>query len=206
MDNSTQVFSDLPPNYWAYSLIAPLAARNIVSGMPDGTFRPNSPVSRAEYASQLQRALALKPQRQALAFKDVASDFWAAPAIQATSSTLYLSGYPGNVFRPQQEITRLELLISLASGLELPPPAEVDRILTTFQDQQQIPSWARQKIAAAVQAGLVVNYPNPNLLRPQQPATRAEATAMLHQTMVKLGTASPVSSPYLVSPIVLAKP
>jgi len=117
-------------------------------------------------------------------FKDTPSDFWAAPAINRAISDKFLKGYPGDIFRPTQEIPRVQVLVALASGLNLPTPSNPAKTLQIYQDATQIPNDATDKVAAATQAKLVVNYPNQNLLNPNRNATRAEVTVMVYQALI----------------------
>lgn len=56
-------FSDVAPDYWARPFIQALVARNVITGFPDGTFKPNEPVDRAEFAAMIQKAFNQKPIR-----------------------------------------------------------------------------------------------------------------------------------------------
>lgn len=193
-------FTDITPDLWAYPFIAELVRRDIVSGFPDGTFRPNAPVTRAEYASMLQKAFQQKTQRQAINYKDVTPDFWATAAIQEATQTGFLQGYPGNIFRPTQQIPKVQTLVAIISGLGIQPPATPGPVLQTYQDAAQIPSYATEEVAAATQSGLVVNYPNVKTLNPNEKATRAEVAALIYQALVASGQAERIPSTYVVQP------
>ncbi len=75
--------------------------------------------------------------------------------------------------------------MALASGLNLEIPSNPDENLSIYENKEAIPDWAKEKIAAATIAGLVVNYPDVKTLNPNQSATRAEVTAMFYQALVK---------------------
>ncbi|HIK03732.1 MAG TPA: S-layer homology domain-containing protein [Trichormus sp. M33_DOE_039] len=180
-------FNDVPANFWAGDFIDVLSARKIIKGFPDYTFRPNLPVSRAEFAAILQQAFNQEAKATATSFQDVPPKFWAKPAINHAISTQFLKGYPGKTFQPQQKISRSQVLVALASGLNLQPPANPTQALSIYQDAQDIPKYAVAKVAAATVNGLVVNYPDAKVLSPNQAATRAEVTAMIHQALVLTG-------------------
>jgi hypothetical protein len=197
----TASFSDVPSNFWATPFIAALAERNIVSGFQEGTFKPNQPVTRAEFASMLQAAFQQSPDlRAATQFQDISASYWAAQAIEKSYKTGFLQGYPNSVFQPQQQIPRVQALAALARGLQLTAPANAPGILQTYEDANQIPNYAIDKIAAATEAGLVVNYPNAADLEPNRRATRAEVAAFVYQAMVQAGLAQPIESQYVVRP------
>ena len=193
-------FSDVPTNFWAYPFITALAERNIISGFPDGTFRPEDPVTRAEYAAMLQKAFDKPATLPAVSYKDVDSDFWAIDAIREVSRNGFLAGYPNKVFQPTQQIPRTQALVALASGLELPRPAAPTQVLQAYQDAAQIPKYATGAVAAATQAGLAVSYPNAKTLEPNEKTNRADAAAFIYQALVKAGKAEKINSPYLVQP------
>lgn len=195
----TTNFIDVPGDFWAYPFITALANRGIVNGFPGGYFKPTDPVTRAEFAALLQEAFNQNPGSGTIsAFKDVSSDFWAVPAINRAIQTGFLRGYPDSTFRPQQEIPRVEVLVALVSGLNLAPPALPQQVLQSFyQDAAAIPNYATEKVAAASTGGLVVNYPNPKLLNPNQNATRAEVAAMIYQALAQSGKLERIQSPYI---------
>jgi hypothetical protein len=113
--------SDISSDYWASPFIKALATRNIISGFPDGTFRPNQPVSRAEFAAMIQSAFNQQPMRQisSQGFRDVPAGFWASSAIKEAYETGFMSGYPGNLFLPNQQIRKVEAIVALTTGLGL---------------------------------------------------------------------------------------
>ncbi len=192
-------FKDVAPNYWAQTFIQELATRNIIKGFPDGTFRPNDPVTRAQFAAMLNQAITKPPIRSNVNFVDVASTYWAASAIQKSYTIGFMSGYPGNVFKPNENIQRVQILVSLANGLGFAPTKPSATTLQTYSDAATIPSYAINSVAAATENRMVVNYPNIKLLNPNQPATRAEVAAFIYQALVRSGQISATPSPYIVN-------
>ena len=192
-------FQDVPADYWAYPFITALAERGIVRGFSGGYYKPTDPVTRAEYAAILQEAFNQLPGSDTQSkFTDVPENFWGIPAINRAIQLGFLRGYPDNTFKAQQEIPRAQVLVSLASGLNLAPPALPEQVLEKFYvDADQIPNYARERIAAATTAGLVVNYPEANQLRPNIKATRADVAASVYQALVRAGRLDPIQSPYI---------
>lgn len=193
-------FSDVPAEFWARPYIESLAERNIVVGFKDNTFRPNQPVTRAEFAVLLAKAFEQKAVANVPNYKDVPSNFWATPAIQEATRSGFLQGYPKTLFQPNQQIPRVQTVVALTSGLGLAATSAPNQVLNAYQDAGKIPKYATQSVSAATQQGLVVNYPNPKLLNPNQPATRAEVAAMVYQALVKTGKAEAIPSQYVVKP------
>ncbi|MBD2310858.1 S-layer homology domain-containing protein [Desertifilum sp. FACHB-1129] len=188
----SQIFTDIPEGYWAVPFIAALSQRDIIVGYRDRTYRPDRPVTRAEFATMLQRSFVPDDAPTPEAYTDIAQDYWALDSIRSSTQTGFLRGYPDRTFRPDQPITRLQVGLALASGLQLQPPQNPQETLGQFEDAGEIPEYARPAIAAATQAGILVNHPEPNRFNPQQEATRAEVAAMLYQALVNAGQAEPL--------------
>jgi hypothetical protein len=194
-------FPDVPPNYWAAPFISELAARGVIVGFEDGSFRPEQLVTRAQAATMSTKAFNRPMVRPAIQFVDVPPTNWAAVPIQRAYTMGFMAGYPGNVFRPNENIPRSQFLVSLSSGLGYAPTGSVDNTLGIFADANTIPQFARNGIAAATQRRMVVNFPDVRLLRPNEATTRAEAAAFLFQALVSTGQLPPIQSPYIVGSV-----
>ncbi|MEO3703914.1 DUF1565 domain-containing protein [Trichormus azollae] len=189
-------FQDVPTAYWAKAYIEALASQNIIAGFPDGTFKPNDPVTRAEFATIITKALTPASRRTAIQFKDINSNFWAYGAIKSAYQSQFVAGYPDGTFKPQQQIPRVQALVALANGLNF--TANNDSVLSFYTDAAQIPNYAMGSVAAATVGQLVVNYPTVELLDPNRKATRAEIAAFVYQALVTIGRVQPIPSPYVV--------
>ena len=189
-------FSDIQ-GHWAQPCIEALTDRKIINGYPDRTFRPNSPVTRAEYAALLVTAFpglvnATLPARD-LKFRDIPDGFWAAGAIKSAVNANFFSGYPDQTFRPNQNIPRVQALVALARNSALKNP--VSQTLAFFDDAQSIPDYAKNAIARLTEQRSVVNYPNVKQLNSNQPATRGDIAAFLCRALP--GTAALVPAQYV---------
>jgi N-acetylmuramoyl-L-alanine amidase len=183
-------FSDLT-GHWATEFIRGVTSQGLMTGYADGTFRPNVPITRADLAILLASVFNHLPERAAPAFKDVAPDFWAAAAIARTFRLGLMSGFDDQTFRPNQTVARLQLILALVNGLELP--------LDDAAAEIEAPSYARSAIASAIAHQLVVSFPDPTCLELTRAATRAEAAVMVYQTLTVQGRSPALSSPFLVS-------
>ncbi|QLE42146.1 DUF1565 domain-containing protein [Nostoc sp. C052] len=190
-------FKDVPANFWAKTYIEALASQSIIAGFPDGSFKPNEPVTRAQFATIVTKALTPPVKRAGIKFKDVATNFWAYAAIQSAYQSQFVSGYPDGTFKPQQQIPRVQVLVALANGLGL--TANNQNILSFYTDAAQIPNYAIAPVAAATARQLVINYPTAKQLNPNRQATRAEVAAFVYQALVNAGRAQPIPSSYLVT-------
>jgi uncharacterized surface protein with fasciclin (FAS1) repeats len=201
-------FSDVPANYWAQPFIQALAQRNIVTGFPDGTFKPQEPVERAEFAVMIANAFEQNQIRPLASegFREVPNNYWAAAAIQEAFQTGFMEGYAGGLFLPEQPIPKVQAISALATGLRLSTKGSPSEILNNYyEDAEAVPDYAINPLAAATEANLVVNYPNVRVLNPQQTLTRAEAAALLYQALVRQGRLEPVANnvaaaKYIVAP------
>ncbi|MBD2664076.1 S-layer homology domain-containing protein [Richelia sinica] len=192
-------FTDVQSSYWASQFIRELSQRGIVAGFPDGSFRPEEPVTRAQFAAMLNKAFTKAAKRSAINFTDVASNYWGYSAIQTAYTTGFMSGYPGNKFKPGEAIPRQQVLVSLANGLEYTASGSVTNILQFYNDANNIADYARSPIAAATEKKIVVNYPNVKFLNPTTSATRAQVAAFIYQALVSTNQATAINSPYIVT-------
>ena len=183
-DNPYPQFADAG-DHWATACIEGAGNEGLMKGYLDGRFLPDGTMTRAEFAAVMVKAF---PNAQAVRaapnFLDVAANFWGRDAIAAAYERGFLTGYPGNMFKPTQPITRAQAIVVMANagGLTLAEngPEDSGLVLRSFlRDWRQVPGWGSDAIAAAVQKGIVVNYPDANQLRPSASITRGEATALL---------------------------
>lgn len=191
-------FSDSDAAPWVAPILEDLAQRRLIKGFPDGTFRPNDPMTRAEFATQLSRLFGQMPQAQmpqdapTVRYPDVAPDHWAIDHIHNAVAMGFLTGYSDQTFAPEDKITRIQVLLALASGLNLQSSRSPDQVLQSYPDADQVPPWAKAALMTALEANLVVNHPHPQRLEPNREASRAEVIAMLRQTLVYTGQLSPL--------------
>ncbi|MBW4511526.1 MAG: S-layer homology domain-containing protein [Scytonematopsis contorta HA4267-MV1] len=192
---TARYFSDVKTDYWARPFIAALTEKNIITGFPDGTFRPEQPVSRAEFAAMIQKAFNQNPVRQLNAgeFRDVPAGYWGTSAIQEAYESGFMSGFPGNFFFPNQQIPKVQAIVALTNGLGL-TTNDTANLASYYTDVNAIPNYATDEVAAATKANLIVNYPSVRQLNPLKALTRAEAAAHLYQALVKQGQLQPLAS------------
>ena len=113
-----------------------------------------------------------------------------------------MQGYSDDQFRPLENIPRYQVLVTLATGLGLKPSGNPEQVLQKLQNGTDIPDWAKSQVAAAAEAGLIVNRPDfgKNDLKPNESATRAEVAAMIHQALVNNKKLKSLDSEYIVKP------
>lgn len=183
--------------HWAVAFIVGLQQKGIIKGFADGSFKPDHSLTRAEYAALLAQSFQLPLSIPPRTYTDVEPAFWAANAIETVTRMGFLVGFPDGSFRPQQYVSRLQVLVSLVSGLRLRSGPVENLVL--YDDRAQIPSYALPAICSATQQGLVVNYPQPSQLNPLKFTTRGETAVMLYQALVLRGQLPAIPSAYLIS-------
>ncbi len=173
-------FSDVPETYWGYDAISSLGGQGYVSGYPDGTFRPNDDITRAEFVSIMDKALKLAPYTVPTpTFSDVSPGAWFDQMVETAVYAGIAKGFGDGTFRPESNITREELACVLVQALGQQDEAMADMSgKTDFTDDAGISAWARGFVVLAVKDGLLKGYPDGSF-RPQGYATRAEACATI---------------------------
>jgi len=199
----TALPKDIVPDYWAYPFVKQMKDKGLVGNISKNkNFEPDALITRAGMATLISQAFGQQPATEsAKKFNDVKNKD-AIKDIDKAVSTGFMKGYSKDEFRPLENIPRYQVLVALATGLGLKPSKDADQILQQFGDSSKMPDWAKQQVAAATEAGLVVNPPNAeeNSLSPERSATRAEVAAMIHQALVKDGKLNPLESEYIVKP------
>jgi S-layer homology domain len=192
--STAPVFTDVPKQFWGETYITELRKRGVLDDFGTGKFDPTKEITRGEYAKMLDRAFPYKPVTLAPSttnFKDIPKEYPRKEAVDKSVQLGFMSGYSPTKFSPNQVIPRYQLQISLAKGLKLPLPASSDTVLKSFPDADNMPKYAREKMAAAVADGLIIKDKTPNLLKPVQNATRADAAALIYEVLVKEGKIKP---------------
>ncbi len=132
---TTNAYSDIKSGDWYNNAISTLSNAGIVSGYPDGTFRPNAPITRAEMSKII--ALFAKLDKTTDRFSDIAGH-WAEAYIKLAAGNGWIEGYPDGSFRPNQSITRAETVTMINRVLERVPSEEdhllSERVMLTFPD------------------------------------------------------------------------
>ncbi|MDD2511162.1 MAG: S-layer homology domain-containing protein [Syntrophomonas sp.] len=162
--------------HWAKDSIMKMINAGVISGYPDGTFKPDKAVTRAEFTVMIVKALNLET-RTGKTFTDTTSH-WAKESIATAAAHGIISGYDENTFGPDNMITREQaaVIVSRAAQLE----AETGEL--NFTDSKAISPWAQPGVAAAFKAGFISGYPDGSF-KPQGNTTRAEAAIIIGKSI-----------------------
>ena len=177
-DTSIPVFKDIH-THWAYAEIVRLAGSKITGGYPDGTFRPDANISRAEFAKLLVEAMGWQAGEGIADFADAADlPVWASGYIATAAAKGVIKGYADSTFRADQLINRAEMATMVIRALSVGQNNQTETIGSNFTDHAAIPSWAQSAVELAVKAGILKGLPG-NVFGPLQNATRAETAVIL---------------------------
>jgi hypothetical protein len=133
-------FPDVSPGHWAFDAVNHCFGQGIVSGYPDGLYRPDLPVSRDQMAVYLARALAggdeyVPARSPGITFWDVPRDHWAAEYVEYCASRGVVLGFPGGLYRPDELVDRGQMAAfiarAVAGGEASVPPTPTE---ATFPD------------------------------------------------------------------------
>jgi len=102
-------FTDVAPSEWYYDRVGFMEQFGIISGYPDGSFKPNAPITRAEFATIAAKFDELKETGNA-AFIDLPDDHWGKKFIEMAYNRGWISGYPDGTVKPDKYITRAEVV------------------------------------------------------------------------------------------------
>jgi hypothetical protein len=179
-------FADVPEGYWAKNPIENTGTVGMVEGFPDGSFRPDRALTRAELATLMVRAKGIKVPTDRSAskiFKDVPSDFWAAKYIEIAQREGLVKGYPDKTFRPNNKISKAEGVAIMVRFENLKVAYEVFE--KPYWDVST-KHWAARYIQAAKETGML-KYVDRNYLHPKAALSRAESVEMLSKTTMAGG-------------------
>ena len=182
-------YTDMDQNHWAYQSIKFLTEVGVVVGYPDGTYKPDIPVTRAEFASMAIKALGQEDANvtQDIHFSDVKPNFWAYNIIKKAVYFDLIPDAKDTDFRPYDSVTRAEAITIAVNALTTSQISEQraqDIIAKSYEDYTQMPAWFLISAAKAQLLDLVVVMPgNEGKLESDRPANRAEIAALLYKMM-----------------------
>lgn len=173
---------------WAKEVILAGVEAGYINGYGDGTFRPNEPVTRAQFAKMLNNAIGAK-NAAAVSFADVTAGAWYYDEVRKAVSAQYIAGYNDNTFRPDRTITRQEAAVMLSRLVTEPTEKKSSG---DFADSAAIDAWARDSVDLVYAKGYMKGD-NHNDFDPKGNLTRAQAAQLIYsltkgETIVADGT------------------
>lgn len=137
----TNRYSDVAATSWYNTAVSTLSSMGIITGYPDGTFRPNAAITRAEFAAIAAR-FDNDGDKTAAKFSDIATH-WARDEISIAYNNGWITGYPDGTFGPQRDITRAETMTLVNRVLNRQPETEDDLLpnMTVWTDNANPNAW-----------------------------------------------------------------
>ncbi len=173
-------FRDVTSAHWAFASVERAAELGLVTGYSDGTFRPDTPVTRAQFVLMLWRMCGKPAAAKAASFADASAD-WYQDALSWAVENGYVNGLSDTRFGPDAPITRQQATAILfrlnggQSGTELTLTGIYEQ---TFADSTTIASWAKDATWWAVYHELVSGVGG-SRIAPEANASRAQIAAIL---------------------------
>ena len=173
-------FRDVTSAHWAFASVERAAELGLVTGYSDGTFRPDTPVTRAQFVLMLWRMCGKPAAAKAVSFADASAD-WYQDALSWAIEKGYVNGLSDTRFGPDAPITRQQAMAILfrlnggQSGTELTLTGIYEQ---TFADSTTIASWAKDATWWAVYHELVSGVGG-SRIAPEANASRAQIAAIL---------------------------
>lgn len=166
--------------HWAEAYIKDIVEKGIVSGDPDGNFRPDDNISREEFCKMIVLAAGISPiENPELEFADSEGiSSWARPYVAAAVKAGIIKGYDDNTFKPQKTINRAEIAVMAVRALGNDTSGD-NKLL--FTDVENIPGWALPAVAQAVDKEIITGFPD-NTFRASDTASRAQAAKIIAVT------------------------
>ncbi len=164
--------------HWASKEISSWVEQGLVKGYPNGTFRPDNSITRAEFAALVNRTFEFE-EMAAISFSDVNQTDWYYVEIAKANRAGYLVGYKDGTVRPKAYVTRQEVATMIARLKSLEEDASE---ASSFADSASIPEWSKGFIGAVVKAKYMKGYPN-GYFRPAENITRAESVVALNNLL-----------------------
>ncbi|GIP52576.1 S-layer homology domain-containing protein [Paenibacillus vini] len=144
-------------------------------GYPDGTFKADRGIVRAEVAAILSRLYTPEAKSTKVSYSDVSANYWAVNAITTATSNKWMVGSGKNTFKPKQQITRAEFAQILMNLYKWDAASE-----STYSDIKG--HWAEQAIASAEKQGLLFDFTGQKF-NPNQPITRLEVVRIFNELL-----------------------
>ncbi|KNY27895.1 stalk domain-containing protein [Pseudobacteroides cellulosolvens] len=176
-------FKDVSPNHWANSAIEEMANSFILSGFPDRTFKPDSFVTREQFAKIMVLALKLDLTSSKMeSFVDVSKNAWSYNYIETAKA--YLTGYKnGNsyLYKPNEDTVREDIAVALVKALKLENMiVDLKELDSIFRDVNDISPNLKKYVLIAYKSKLIAGYDD-KTFRAKSKLTRAEASMLLYR-------------------------
>ncbi|MDR6884330.1 S-layer homology domain-containing protein [Bacillus sp. 3255] len=164
--------------HWAEEKISQWTKNGSIQGYDDGSFKPDQPVTRAEFVTFLNRSLKIDELERNPGFADVNQDQWFYGEVAAAKGAGYILGYPDGTFGPNRLVTRQEVAVIINHLLEMRGAAPTKSKTYAFTDEGDIAGWSRGAVIEVSGHAVMEGYSD-GTFRSENPITRAEAVVTI---------------------------
>ncbi|HMM07354.1 MAG TPA: S-layer homology domain-containing protein [Clostridiales bacterium] len=144
-------FSDLSTSDPCYTAVEKLVEEGSIKGYPDGTMRPDRPITRAELITVINRVFHYSAKDSNVRFKDVSSSQWFYEEVLKANGVGYINGYPDQTFRPQRNVTKEETCAFITRLVNIP----IRHLDSLMPIGDPISSWADNDVRKIVWNGIL---------------------------------------------------
>ena len=172
-------------DHWAKSQITDWVSKGLVNGYPDGTFKPDKNISRAEFMALVNGSFGYN-LKAANNYPDIPAGAWYADTVAVAKAAGYIAGYSDGLVKPNNDISRQEVAAVIAKIKKL---ASNTTAGNQFSDARQISNWSLGAVGAASDAKIMGGYPD-GAFKAARFITRAEAIASLDRALKYSGASA----------------
>lgn len=181
-DVQLQGFRDVS-EHWAKVYIEKLSDSGIINGFEDGTFRPDSSITRAEFSKIIAGILNISASGTN-EFIDVPQSSWFFDCVTALSQHGIINGYDKK-FMPERNISRQDMAVIICRALELSGKEAITEAKVEYADAHDVSDYAKEAVAQLTNLGMLTG--SEGCFNPLNTATRAEAVAIFSRLIDYLG-------------------
>ena len=165
-------------NHWANDTIQLFLDKGYISGYPDGSFKPEGYITRAEFITIVNKVFG-HTEMADIKFTDVSVNDWYYQEVQKAYKAGYISGLSETQFAPNENLTREQAATVVSKIVNLEDNSQG---IKKFIDNNEISVWAKDFVGAAAEAGIIKGYED-NTFKPQNFIKRAEAVVILNNAL-----------------------
>lgn len=168
-------------NHQNKEYILEYAQKGLVDGYPDRTFKPDNKITRAEVVALIDKLNLYDISADSKGFLDINTADWYYNYVNNVVKTGVIKGYDGNIFKPQNNITRFEAISIISNFIR---SQNYNSVQLPYSDINSIPLWVNNAVRNLYSAGIIKEYEG-NQINGNEAITRAEVVTMLAKVMEK---------------------
>ncbi len=180
----TGIFTDINTSHWAYEYVAKLNGTSIISGYPDGSFKPDATVTREEFIKMVVAAAGLYDKNAVCEFGDVNPDDWFYTYVASAKAKGIVNGIDDTNFGAGVSISRQDVAV-IVERLLNSNSGEKDAVNTNYADDEKIADYAKVAVIRLSNLGILSGHDD-GTFAPEAYLTRAQAAKVIAMFREKL--------------------